>query len=184
MADHQTFDVLLVVLAQPDSYTAGLHPGDDGAVAVAAPSGSGPTGAPVVITATADQTDHADQAGQAWAFTPVGSDYHIVNAAAGQCLTTDGTPGNPIYLSPCGDDAGQLWQPSGDYGGESCSWLRNPASDLFLHWDADRPTVIDTARWDGGTRAESFFPTALRSTSASASEKPASTCAIRITCSW
>jgi hypothetical protein len=30
----------------------------------------------------------------------------------------------------------------------------------------------------------SFLPTALRSTSASASEMPASTCAMRITCSW
>jgi hypothetical protein len=32
--------------------------------------------------------------------------------------------------------------------------------------------------------AASFLPTALRSTSASASEKPARTLAIRITCSW
>jgi hypothetical protein len=97
------------------------------------------------------------QPDELWSFTPVGSLYHIVNKATGQCLTTDGTAGDPVYQLPCTDQPDQLWQTGGNYGGDSCSWIRNPASNLYLYSPADA-SVIDTAPWDGGTQSESIYP--------------------------
>jgi hypothetical protein len=148
----QTLDVLFIIGATGRSFTAHVDPGDDGGVAMAIAGASSAPGAAVIRTPTAGAPD------EQWSFVPVGSLYHIVNTATGQCLTTDGTAGDPVHQQTCGDDPGQLWQLSGAFGGESCSWARNPASGLYLHQAAADPAVIDTAPWDGGTEAESFFP--------------------------
>lgn len=148
----QTMDVLFIIGATGRSFTAHVHPGDDGAVAMAIAGASSDPGAAVIRTPAAGAPD------EQWSFTPVGSLYHIVNTATGQCLTTDGTAGDPVHQSPCAEASGQLWQLSGAFGGESCSWARNPASGLYLHQSAADPAVVDTAPWDGGTEAESFFP--------------------------
>ncbi|WP_432837427.1 RICIN domain-containing protein [Dactylosporangium sp. CA-092794] len=152
-------DVLFIIVESLSALTAQLDPESGGEPwPVTITGGSEAPGATVIRTPDATVPDAV------WTFTPLrpdqpGGTYQIANRATGLCLATDGVAGDAVYQAPCTGGRGQIWQTGSDFGGESISWVRNPASNLYLHLDSGG-TIVDTQPWDG-RRDESFFPVTI-----------------------
>jgi hypothetical protein len=97
---------------------------------------------------------------EVWIFTPTGGYYEIINKNSGQCLTTDGVAGHTLYQWPCGGASLQLWQVPPTFYGNTASWIKNPATGLYLDifgGSIAAGGTIDAWPWNGGTSNQYFF---------------------------
>jgi hypothetical protein len=135
------------------AYTAPVLSGtNDNLTLVVAGSSTAP-GATIV------QSTSTGQDNELWTFTPNGMNWQIVNKHSNQCLTTDGIAGHTLYQTPCTGQTGQLWQTALNFGPDGFSWIRNPATNLYVDVAGASTAdgaAIDTAPWNGGGGSEGF----------------------------
>jgi hypothetical protein len=96
---------------------------------------------------------------QLWQLVPQGSLYQIVNLATGQCLTTWGGSGTPLFLWTCSPTSLNLWQLPANFGASaSGSLIYNPAYNLFIDVSGGGITAgaaIDAQTYNGS--ASQYF---------------------------
>jgi Ricin-type beta-trefoil lectin domain-like len=100
-------------------------------------------------------------ANQKWDWVPADTNYDewlIVNENSGQCLASDGIPGDQVYQEPCYQDSvNQYWSTTlpidyQDYSLASSDTIENEASHLYLDVSGDSPwpgAWIDTWYYNG-----------------------------------
>ena len=94
-------------------------------------------------------------ANQSWSFVPSGGThtYEIVNGNSGQCLTSDGVPGDQVYQFPCVSSPTQQWRTNLATSPNYCM-IQNVASGLYLDVSANSVwpgTAIDTWYYNGNS---------------------------------
>ena len=80
-----------------------------------------------------------------------------MNENSGQCLTSDGIPGDQVYQEPCIYNLYQIWDTTlptqyENYSLASYDTIRNDASGLYLDVNGDSPwpgAWIDTWYYNG-----------------------------------
>jgi Ricin-type beta-trefoil lectin domain-like len=100
-------------------------------------------------------------ANQLWDFLPLGATNpwgYIINVNSGQCISTDGILGDPVFQSPCQGAAWQRWEIVRDGGSSPYHIISyyNSNSSLDVYQGSDSPgAVIDL--WPTGTNANQQF---------------------------
>jgi len=94
-------------------------------------------------------------ANQNWTFNSVGpaSTYEIINQNSGQCLTTDGVPGDQVTQMPCVGSLQQEWLTAFNPG-RGPRMIQSVYSGLYLDVNSDSPwpgASIDTWYYNGNS---------------------------------
>jgi hypothetical protein len=139
---------------QPTPFTVRLAPSSNVTMTL---SGSGSSSSTAALIS---QSPTMNTINELWTFTPIGNDYEIINKNSGQCLTTLGIPGNPVYQMPCIGYGTQLWNTTLAPGSTTPAQIKNPYSGLYLEVAGSSTApgaTIDTSAWNGGYPNQFFY---------------------------